>query len=75
MAAGLPVVSTRVGAEGLAVTDGRDIWLADDADGFARQVLELLNNPAERKSIAAERFSWDAVTERFEQILQAARSV
>jgi len=74
MAAGVPVVSTSVGAEGLAVMDGRDIRLADDAAGFARRVLELLANPAERRAPAADRFSWESVTERFEQILQAARA-
>jgi glycosyltransferase involved in cell wall biosynthesis len=71
MAAGVPVVSTRVGAEGLAVTDGRDIHLADDAAGFARNVLQLLDNPPERNAAFADRFSWEAVTERFEEILEA----
>lgn len=73
MAAGVPVVSTRVGAEGLAVTDGHDIRLADDAESFARNVLQLLDNPAERKVTFADQFSWESVTERFEQILEASR--
>lgn len=72
MAAGLPVVSTRVGAEGLAVADGRDICLADDAENFAHHVLQLLNNPGERKVLAPERFSWESVADRFEQILHGA---
>ena len=29
-----PVVSTALGAEGLAITPGRDILIADDAEGF-----------------------------------------
>jgi sugar transferase (PEP-CTERM/EpsH1 system associated) len=81
MAAGVPVVSTRVGAEGLAVTDGRDIRLADDAQGFARNVLQLLGDAADRSAMAdaarelvASRFSWESVTERFEQILEASRA-
>ncbi len=41
-AAGVPVVSTRVGAEGL-VAPGRDVCeIADSADDFARAVLRLL---------------------------------
>ena len=35
-AAGIPVVSTRVGAEGLARKDGEFCALADDPAGFAR---------------------------------------
>lgn len=34
MAAGIPVVSTTKGAEGITVEDGQNILIADDADGF-----------------------------------------
>ena len=44
-AAGIPVVSTHVGAEGLAGADGEFCWLADDAAGFADRVLALFENP------------------------------
>jgi glycosyltransferase involved in cell wall biosynthesis len=51
-AAGIPVVSTRLGAEGLASKD-RDICaLADDPDSFADRVLELLENPAAAAAMA-----------------------
>ena len=46
MAAGLPVISTSIGAEGLEVTDGTDILLADEpGDKFANAVLAVLQNP------------------------------
>lgn len=48
MAMALPVVSTSVGAEGLRVTHGQDILLADDADSFAAAVTRLLDSPRER---------------------------
>jgi GT2 family glycosyltransferase/glycosyltransferase involved in cell wall biosynthesis len=51
-ACGIPVVSTRVGAEGLAREDGAICALADDADGFARQAVRLLMNPAEAEAMA-----------------------
>jgi glycosyltransferase involved in cell wall biosynthesis len=51
-AAGIPVVSTRVGAEGLADEDGRVCALADDAEGFAARVVRLLQNPGEAKELA-----------------------
>src|SRR5262249_8806650 len=43
-AAGIPVVSTRLGAEGLAVDDGEISALADDAADFADHVVKLLND-------------------------------
>ncbi|MEO8026748.1 MAG: glycosyltransferase [Bryobacteraceae bacterium] len=43
-AAGIPVVSTRKGAEGLADQDGEICALSDDADGFAERVLDLLED-------------------------------
>ena len=44
-AAGIPVVSTRVGAEGLAREDGEFCLLSDDPQGFADRVLSLLEDP------------------------------
>ena len=44
-AAGIPVVSTVVGAEGLARQDGEFCALADDPAGFAERVLGLFANP------------------------------
>jgi glycosyltransferase involved in cell wall biosynthesis len=41
MAAGIPVVSTSIGAEGLAVTAGLDIALADTPDETTRALMEL----------------------------------
>jgi glycosyltransferase involved in cell wall biosynthesis len=43
---GLPVISTRVGAEGLQVTEGENILLADTPAAFAQATLRLLNDPA-----------------------------
>jgi glycosyltransferase involved in cell wall biosynthesis len=44
-AAGIPVVSTVVGAEGLARKDGAVCALADDPALFAERVLALFGNP------------------------------
>ena len=41
-ACGIPVVSTKIGAEGLARVDGEFCRLADEPEQFARAVLELL---------------------------------
>ncbi len=44
-ASGIPVVSTRIGAEGLAAKDGEFCRLADDPAAFARCVIEQLDAP------------------------------
>ena len=44
LAQGVPVVSTSLGAEGIGVTDGRDILIADAPADFALAVLRLLDD-------------------------------
>jgi O-antigen biosynthesis protein len=51
-AAGIPVVSTRLGAEGLASTDGEICALADDPDEFAAHVVDLLKNHEKAAAMA-----------------------
>jgi GT2 family glycosyltransferase len=70
-ATGIPTVSTRLGAEGLAEVDGDICRLSDDPEDFARKILELFNEPesaqtmARRARAAVER-EWDmpVITER-----------
>lgn len=47
-ACGRPVVSTRLGMEGIAAEDGVHCDLADDANGFAGGLVELLRSPGMR---------------------------
>jgi polysaccharide biosynthesis protein PslH len=76
MAAGKAVVSTRVGAEGLDVHDGRDIVLADDPNSFGRAVIKLLGEPGlraryERAATArAAQYDWPSIGHRFEEVLE-----
>jgi GT2 family glycosyltransferase len=51
-ASGIPVVSTRLGAEGLSETDGELCVLADEAEAFARGILRLLEAPEEAREMA-----------------------
>ena len=79
MAAGVPVVSTAIGAEGLAVEDGRHISLADTPETFAARCLALLESRVQARTLVAEalslvtdRFSWAQVGRHFESILKGA---
>ena len=60
-AAGIPVVSTRLGAEGVAREDGEFCGLADDPAGFAERILRLFNDPARARAMA-ERARREVVT-------------
>jgi glycosyltransferase involved in cell wall biosynthesis len=51
LAMGKAVVSTTVGAEGLAITPGRDVAIADHPAEFARAVVALLRDPRGRQSL------------------------
>ena len=51
MAAGIPVVSTTKGAEGLDAVDGEHLLLADDPAVFANQTLKLLNSETLRRQL------------------------
>lgn len=51
-ASGIPVVSTRIGAEGLGEEDGRNCRLADTPEAFARAVLDLFERPLEAEAMA-----------------------
>ena len=52
-ASGIPVVSTRLGAEGLADRDGDICALADEPAEFARRVIDLLRDPQKAAAMAA----------------------
>src|SRR5262249_30132068 len=76
MSMGKAVVSTTVGAEGLPVTDGRDVVLADDPRAFADAVVRLLRNVDERRALetaartlVVERYDWAAVAGELERAL------
>src|SRR5205823_4832855 len=46
-----PVVSTTVGAEGLALANGREFIAADEPQRFADSVVALLGDEARRKAL------------------------
>src|SRR5260370_39973806 len=52
--AGIPVISTRVGAEGLTARDGESCALADDPVEFAAKIVELFNDPAKARQLARQ---------------------
>jgi glycosyltransferase involved in cell wall biosynthesis len=72
-AAGIPVVSTRVGAEGLPGREEENILLADTGPAFAETVSRLLASPALRERLGAagrrlleQEFTWETAWKRLD---------
>jgi glycosyltransferase involved in cell wall biosynthesis len=77
MAMGKAIVSTTVGAEGLPVTPGRDIVIADDPPRFAEAVVRLIRDAHRRQELEAsahrlvvERYDWSVVAGDLEDALR-----
>lgn len=51
-AAGIPIVSTTLGAEGIPVTHGKDIMIADDPDSFAECIVKLTDDKSYANELA-----------------------
>lgn len=54
MALGVPVVSTSVGAQGLSVTSGTEMFIADQPQQFADAIATLLANPAQAQTLTTQ---------------------
>ena len=75
LATGLPVVSTRIGAEGLALEADRHIAITDGPDGIPEALLGAMHDPGRMRAMAEygrervlERYDWDALAERLEEV-------
>ena len=78
MSMGQAVVSTTVGAEGLPVTHGEDIVIADDPQQFATEVVRLMRDADARAALGraarrtVESYAWPVVAADLEHALRAA---
>ena len=75
-AAGTPVVSTTLGAEGLEFHDREHLILADDAESFTAAVSELLALPVNRERIGAagrrlyeQQYTWSSAWKALDALL------
>jgi glycosyltransferase involved in cell wall biosynthesis len=76
MAAGRPVVGTRLGLEGLGIVTGRDAYVADSPEAMAAGVIALLGDDALANRVAAaardlvvERFGWESLGRDFVRVV------
>jgi len=68
MAAGIPVISTRIGAEGLAVTSGANAMVADRPEDMARAVWDIYSSETRWRQLSQagrelvlSRYDWSAL--------------
>ena len=84
MAAGVPVVSTKIGAEGLKVTPGENILLADDDADLAEKIDVIIEDAVLRskittnaRALVTERYDWSklgkSLSRVYEDLLAGAR--
>ncbi|MBU4035656.1 MAG: glycosyltransferase, partial [Proteobacteria bacterium] len=69
MAMGRPIVSTTLGAEGISARHGEHLMLADEPAVFAKNVVELINNPEKSQAMGQtarkfvkQHFDWTSIT-------------
>ena len=82
LAAECPVVSTRVGAEGLRLTPGRHFVQTETADEMADALVEHIQNPSPIRAMAragrqvtVDQYNWPSLSARLEAIwLKQART-
>ena len=72
----MPVVTTRLGCEGLQVIDGTNAIIAESADAFAEGIIQLIKNPEKAKEIGKnarstvfKRYQWAAIMEPLQKQL------
>lgn len=79
MALGTPVVTTTKAAEGLDLTPGQEILIADTPDEFAGSVCRLLHDPVLRQQLARNarclverRYDWAEIGKEFVKVVEGA---
>jgi GT2 family glycosyltransferase/glycosyltransferase involved in cell wall biosynthesis len=75
MAAGVPVVTSKLGAEGIQVVSGRELLIADDSAAFANALVDLLTD-SERaarlarsaRGVVEKEYDWDVIVGNLERL-------
>lgn len=75
LAAGLPVVSTRTGAEGLRLRDGQEIRVVDEIRDLPEALFEAMRHPEQMRqmtergrAVVREQYDWSVLADRLERV-------
>ncbi|MFC4357701.1 glycosyltransferase family 4 protein [Halobium salinum] len=75
LAAGLPIVTTTVGAAGISIEDGESALVRDDADGMREAIATLLSSEATRDRLSSNaaalgtQYDWEQLLSGYDSLL------
>jgi glycosyltransferase involved in cell wall biosynthesis len=68
MGMGVPVISTKKGAEGIDYSEGKNIVIADEENTFAKQIITLLQDKNKKmeiaeqaKALVKQKYDWNII--------------
>lgn len=74
MAAGLPIISTEGGCQGIEAVDNKHVLIANNEDNFSSKVIEVLGNfkLAQKiseggRNLVEQKYNWNAIVSAIEQ--------
>ncbi len=77
MITGTPVVATSLAAEGIELTDGQNVLIADTVDDLAASTVKLLKDKALQtrlgeagRSVVKRSYSWDGIAKQLDAVYQ-----
>ncbi len=77
MAAGTPIVSTKLGVEGIDINSGKEVLIGDSVTDLAKLTIKVLKNSHLRQTMAAagrqlvrKRYNWHNISRELDRIYQ-----
>lgn len=81
MASGQAIVTTPIGAEGLAGESGKHYLVAESAEGFSEALLRLIHSKIDReklrqaaRELAIAEYSWERVVPKYDEVYNQIKS-
>lgn len=75
MAAGIPVISSKTGVDGLDVENGKHVFIAQKSSDFVKYSIRLLKNPSlyqrirdNARKLVEEKYNWKTIAKNLEKI-------
>lgn len=79
MASGIPVITTKLGAEGLNVDNGKSVLVNDNPDEIAKMVIDVLGNEKLYKELSENArkviengYDWKIIARKLEKVYESA---
>ena len=73
MASGIPVISTKIGVEGLEVIDKKHVVITHSSKDFVKDILSILSHPSQYQkiredafSLVKEKYHWKNIAQKLE---------